>query len=82
MRRYVRPPRSKYNVGQVVKIDGDASGDYIGSVIETHGKLKKICLDYEGSKTQPGMTVKVSWWDGNYIDYDMEIIAWDSEVIG
>lgn len=81
MRRYVRPPRSKYRVGQSVRVDGGAGGDYKGRVIETHGKLEKIRFDYEDTETHPGVTVKVSWWDGSPIDYDMEIIAWDSEVL-
>jgi hypothetical protein len=80
-RRIVRPPKSSYRVGQRVRVDGDAGGDYKGRIIETHGKLTKTAPYDDTLVSEPGVTVQVDWWDGVPVDYDMKIEAWDSEVL-
>lgn len=80
MRRLVRPPKSTFKVGQRVSVDGDAAGDYVGTVIQTHGRLTKhVDAFTDDVDTRPGVSVRVDWWDGSPVDYPMEIDAWDSE---
>lgn len=79
-RRLVRG--SIFKVGEKVIVEGDFSGDYLGVVIKTHKALTKPIggLDLDGTlQTHPGVTLRVTRWEGRDLDYNMEIVAWDSE---
>lgn len=86
MQTQTRVPRrilvrgSKFKVGQRVRVDGDATGDYVGRVTQTHVALEKLVSSFEHQTAKkPGVTVLVSEWEGMAIDYKMEIVAWDEE---
>ena len=89
-----RPPRrrivrslSAFRKGQAVRVDGGAAGDYFGTVIKTHNHMTKTVSAYtDETDTRPGVTVRVTFWDG--VEHNgpddsafapFEIIAWDSE---
>jgi len=79
-RRLVRPPRSVFQKGDQVVVDGDASGPYVGRVLDTHGRLTKPISSYHPENdTRPGVTIRVTRWEGLDLDYVMDIVAWDSE---
>lgn len=87
METVIRAPRrilvrgSKFKVGQKVRVDGDSCGDYFGVVIERHVALTKPVSSYDDrNETKPGVTVRVSRWEGVDVSDDrMEIVAWDDE---
>lgn len=70
---------SKFKIGQKVRVEGHSTGDYLGVVIERHPALTKSASPYDDRlETKPGVTVKVTNWEGVEQD-DMEIVAWDEE---
>jgi hypothetical protein len=83
MRRIVRG--SKFKIGDQVIVEGDASGDYLGKVTARHLALTKPVSSTPGSEsgvenqTKPGITVRVSRWEGMDLDYKMDIVVWDEE---
>jgi hypothetical protein len=78
-RRIVRPPKSKFRVGQRVRVEADYTGDYFGVVTQTHPRLTKPASSRDDtSLTKPGITVRCDYWEGP-VDYLMEIDAWDDE---
>ena len=84
VRRLVRPSRA-YRTGQFVRVDGDASGDYMGRVIRRIPQLRKPSLRHVvEQETQPGFLMEVWRWEGHDLSPDemYEIEAWDSEVVG
>ena len=72
MIKNTRPPRrriirnlSAFKVGQMVTVEGDYSGDYHGTVVKTHNHLKLQTTHHnENSTTAPGVTIKVTRWEG------------------
>ncbi len=65
-RRIVRP-LSHFKVGQQVTVEGNYNGDYHGTVTKTHNHLTLHVDATIGEATRPGVTVKVTRWEG--IDY-------------
>ncbi len=57
-RRLVRPHRSKFKVGQKVRIENDYCGDFVGTVVKIYQRLS-VCTE-DGPKTGPGLWVKIN----------------------
>lgn len=79
-RKIIKTPRPPFKLGNRVHVDGDAGGDYKGKVTKILPALTKSASAYDDTPvTKPGVEVKVDWWDGSAIDYDMVIEAWNDE---
>ena len=78
MRRIIRLPKSKFKIGDRVRVESHYNGPYYGHVIFTHRQLTKTASSKDDTQlTKPGVTVKCTWWDG--IEDNIEIVAWDDE---
>jgi hypothetical protein len=78
--RIVRPPKAKFKFGDRVWVNCDYTGGYFGVVTEIVPRLTKSRSSQDETlDTRPGVHVKVDWWDGSPIDYDMAIEVWDDE---
>ena len=77
-RRLVRPPRSRYRIGDPVIVDGDSAGDYHGTVIARIGALCKPDRRTGQPVTQPGVVVAVHRWDSTP-EAGLQVTAHDQE---
>ena len=86
-RRVVRG--SKFRVNQRVVVDGDCNGNYCGTVVKTHDRLRKTRSTFDNRLVAaPGITVLVDEWEGVKYDYNsglgflpFEIVAHDTDVL-
>jgi len=71
----IRPPRrfksnlprkSRFRVGQFVRVESEYNGDYFGLVTETHDAIKLYTdvMQPNHTETKPGVTVLVTRWEG------------------